>query len=140
MLGIGIFQTILKNWFRYDSAPVYIMTMCLFAGFVNLQIHKEKLANAIRYVAPLTFGVYLIHAHADVSPWSWEVLNMPAKMDSALFPIVQLGIVLGIFAVCAAIDGIRKHTVGKLEDLPVIERFCDGVTGWVEGKIAAKEQ
>lgn len=124
----GIVLQIVKNWFRYDSAPVYIMSMCLFAGFVNFQIRQEKLANAIRFVAPLTFGVYLIHAHADVSPWSWEVLNMPAKMDSALFPLAQLGIVLGIFAVCAIIDGIRKHTVGKLEDLSVVDVFCAKVT------------
>ena len=128
MLGISIFQTILKNWFRYDSAPVYIMSMCLFAGFVNLQIRKEKLANAIRFVAPLTFGVYLIHAHADVSPWSWAVLNMPAKMDSALFPIVQLSVVLGIFVVCAVIDGVRKYTVGKLEGLQLIDTFCTKAT------------
>lgn len=140
LLGIGIFQTVLKNWFRYDSAPVYLMTMGLFVGFLNIRIGNEKWADGIRFVAPLTFGVYLIHAHADVSPWSWEVLNMPGKMESALFPLTQLCVVLGIFAVCAAIDGIRKHTVGKLEDLPVIDRFCNAVTGWVEGKIAAKEQ
>ena len=136
----GIVMTVVDNWFRYDSAPVYIMTMGLFVGFLNLRIGSEKWANLIRFVAPLTFGVYLIHAHADVSPWSWEVLDMPAKMDSALFPVVQLGVVLGIFAVCAAIDAARKVTVGKLEELPVISRVCETVTGWVNSKFAAKEQ
>ena len=136
----GIVMTVVDNWFRYDSAPVYIMTMGLFVGFLNLRIGSEKWANLIRFVAPLTFGVYLIHAHADVSPWSWEVLDMPAKMDSALFPVVQLGVVLGIIAVCAAIDAARKVTVGKLEELPVISRVCETVTGWVNSKFAAKEQ
>ena len=131
---------IVENWFRYDSAPVYIMTMCLFVGFLNVRIGNEKWANAIRCVAPLTFGVYLIHAHADVSPWSWEVLDMPAKMDSPLFPLVQLGVVLGIFMVCAAMEALRKATVGKLEELPAITRGCEAVTGWVESKCTAKEQ
>lgn len=139
-LGIGFFQTILQQWFRYDSAPVYIMTMCLFVGFLNIRIGDERLAKLIRFVAPLTFGVYLIHAHADVSPWSWEVLDMPAKMDSSLFPLVQLGVVLGIFTVCAAMDALRKATVGKLEELPAITRGCEAVTGWVESKCTAKEQ
>ena len=119
---------IVENWFRYDSAPVYIMTMCLFVGFLNIRIGDEKMAKLIRFVAPLTFGVYLIHAHADVSPWSWEVLNMPAKMDSALFPLVQLGVVLGIFTVCAAIDGVRKNTVGRLEEYKGIESVCNKIT------------
>ena len=136
----GIVLQIVKNWFRYDSAPVYLMTMGLFVGFLNIRIGNEKWADGIRFVAPLTFGVYLIHAHADVSPWSWEVLNMPEKMESALFPLTQLCVVLGIFAVCATVEAARKATVGKLEELPVISRGCETVTGLVNSKFAAKEQ
>ena len=136
----AIILRVVENWFRYDSAPVYLMTMGLFVGFLNIRISNEKWASRIRFVAPLTFGVYLIHAHADVSPWSWEVLNMPAKMDSALFPAIQVGVVLGIFAVCIAIDALRKATVGKLEEIPIITRGCEAVTGWVESKFTAKEQ
>lgn len=29
----GIVMTVVNNWFRYDSAPVYLMTMGLFVGF-----------------------------------------------------------------------------------------------------------
>ena len=139
-LGIGFFQTILQQWFRYDSAPAFIMTMCLFVGFLNVRIENEKRANVIRCVAPLTFGVYLIHHHADVSHWIWDALDFPARMDSPLFPFVQLGVVLGIFMVCAAMDALRKATVGKLEELPAITRGCEAVTGWVESKCTAKEQ
>ena len=128
LLGIGIFQTILKNWFRYDSAPVYLMTMGLFVGFLNIRVGNEKWADGIRFVAPLTFGVYLIHAHADVSPWSWEVLNMPAKMDSALFPLTQLCVVLGIFAVCATVEAARKATIGKLENHRLLDSLCGKVS------------
>ena len=119
---------IVENWFRYDSAPVYIMTMCLFVGFLNVRIENEKRANVIRCVAPLTFGVFLIHHHAVVSHWIWDALDFPARMDSPLFPFVQMGIVLGIFMVCATVDAMRKNTVGKLDNSPAVDKFCDSVT------------
>lgn len=125
--GAGTLLAIVGGWFRYDSAPVYLMTICLFAGFLNLDIRSGKLSRAIQAVAPLTLGVYLIHAHANVSPWSWEVLNLPAKMDSAVFPIVQLTSVLGIFAVCTGMDAVRKATVGRLENSRLVVQTCDRI-------------
>lgn len=127
-LGIGILQTVISNWFRYDSAPVYIMTMCLFVAFLNLEIRNRKLSDVIVFVAPLTLGVYLIHAHANVSPWSWEILNLPAKMDSGAFLLVQAAAVVGIFVCCAAMDAVRKTTVGKLEEHNAVKSRCSKVT------------
>ena len=136
-LGIGIFSTVLSRWFRYDSAPVYIMTMCLFVGFLNVNIRSEKLSAMIVRVSPLTFGVYLIHAHANVSPWSWEVLALPGKMDSALFPLIQLGNVAGIFLVCVAMDAIRVGTVGRLESCGFVVSLCNKVTDCLSERMNA---
>lgn len=116
--------TIVKHWFRYDSVPVYLMTMGLFIGFLNVRISGEKCSSAIVRIAPLTLGVYLIHAHANVSPWSWEVLNLPPKMGTALFPVVQIASVIGIFAVCTLIDMLRSATIGKLERSKVLTGIC----------------
>lgn len=122
-----IVSVIAERWYRYDSAPVYVMTMCLFVGFLNIRITSERLSRAIVRVAPLTLGVYLIHAHANVSPWSWEVLALPERMGSALFPLIQLGAVLGIFAICAAIDAVRSVTLGRLEQSCGLTRLCQTV-------------
>ena len=127
-LGIGILQTVMGNWFRYNSAPVYIMTISLFVAFLNLEIKSRKLSDIICHVAPLTLGVYLIHAHANVSPWSWGVLNLPAKMDSAAFLLVQAAAVIAIFVCCAAMDAARKATVGKLEEHSVVKTLCTKIT------------
>lgn len=105
-----------SQWYRYDSAPVYIATLCLFAALLNTRIENPRAAGCISAIAPLTFGVYLIHAHADVSPWSWSVLNLPQHMHTVMFPLVQIAAVAGIFAVCAAIDWARKKTVGRVEN------------------------
>lgn len=126
--NIGIVQKILSNWFRYDSAPVYLMTLALFVGFLNVRIRSARVSRLICTTAPLTLGVYLIHAHANVSPWSWEVLNLPGKMDSVLFVPIQLGAVLLIFAVCAGLDLLRSRTLGRMENSRPVHTLCDRVT------------
>jgi hypothetical protein len=101
------------------------MTVCLFVGFMNISIPGKRFGKAIVSVAPLTLGVYLIHAHANVSPWSWEILDLPGKMNFPAFPLVQLGCVIAIFAICAAIDFLRKVTVGKIENSKIIVAVCN---------------
>ena len=133
----GIVSVVVKHWFRYDSAPVYLMTMCLFVGFLNIRISSPGLSRMIVRVAPLTLGVYLIHAHANVSPWSWEVLALPGKMDSILFPLIQLGAVVAIFAICAALDAVRTATVGRLEQSSGLKKLCDAAEGWLSSKWSA---
>lgn len=120
----GLFATVTGHWYRYDSAPVYLMTMCLFVGFLNVRIPSGKLSRSIVRVAPLTLGVYLIHAHANVSPWSWAVLELPARMASPLFPLIQLGAVLGIFVLCAALDAVRSTLFAPLEQSRGLHRLC----------------
>ena len=124
----GIFRTVTGNWFRYDSVPAYIMTLALFMAFLNVQIRSEKLSKSITAISPLNFGVYLIHAHANVSPWSWEMLNLPAKMEFPWFPVIQIACVLGIFAVCACMDAVRKKTVGRVENYACLVSGCDAAT------------
>lgn len=131
-LDIGILQSIISNWFRYDSAPAYLMTIAVFTAFLNVRIKSNRVTKAICAVAPLTLGVYLIHAHANVSPWLWSMLNLPAKMDSILFPLVQAGCVLAIFALCSAIDALRKATVGRLEQCGLIGAACSRVTSYID--------
>lgn len=127
-LNIGILQSVVSNWFRYDSAPVYLMTIFLFVGFLNIRIKQENISALICRIAPLTFGVYLIHAHANVSPWSWDVLNLPGKMSSVLFPLIQIGSVFAIFLICIGIDFLKKSSIGKLEQSTALKNFCDTIS------------
>lgn len=132
-VGIGILQNIISNWFRYDSAPVYFMTIALFTAFLNIQVKSDYMSKIICFVAPLTLGVYLIHAHADVSPWLWETLALPKYMDSLRFPVIQLGCTLLIFLGCTIIDTLRKATIGRLEKVQAINTVCKKITVAVVG-------
>ena len=127
----GILHTIVSNWFRYDSAPAYIMTLSLFIGFLNITINNDKLSKVVCAVSPLTFGVYLIHAHANVSPWSWAILNLPAKMDLVWFPLIQMGSVVGIFVVCIAVDALRKRALGEFENHTKVISHCNKLTVYI---------
>lgn len=126
--GIGVFQRIIGNWYRYDSVPVYFMTVALFTAFLNIRIKSGRMGRLISSVAPLTLGVYLIHAHADVSSWLWETLNLPQYMGNAWFPLLQLGCVIAIFLVCIAVDALRKVTVGRLENASALSTFCSMIS------------
>lgn len=131
-LNISILQSVVSNWFRYDSAPVYVMTLCLFMGFLNIKVTYESVSALICRIAPSTLGVYLIHAHANVSPWSWEILNLPDKMTSVLFPLIQLSSVIAIFLICIGIDFLQKATFGKLEQSSTTRNLCSTISNSIQ--------
>ena len=127
-MGFGILQQLASKQYRYDSVPVYLMTVALFVAFLNIRIKNAKVEKAACAVAPLTLGVYLIHAHANIFPWLWETLDLPRYMDQPWFPLLQMGCVFAIFLICIGIDAVRRATVGKLERANVLQRFCNAVT------------
>jgi len=126
--GIPVLKAIAGNLYRYDSVAVYIATLCLFAAFLNININGNATSGIITKLSAATFGVYLIHAHADVSPWLWETLKLPEKLGKPVFPIIQFGCVLLIFAICAAADMIRNATAGRLERSSALRRLGDGIS------------
>lgn len=121
----GAIRTIALNWFKYDSVPAYAATLCVFAAFLNMEVKDPSSGQWIAKVSASTLGIYLIHAHADLSPWLWETLDLPRHMGSAAFPVIQIGLVAAIFVVCAVIDMARSHTVGRLERSKVIDQFSN---------------
>ena len=129
--NIPIVCTVVGNWYRYDSVPVYIETLCLFAAFLNLNIKNQFITRSATILAPATLGVYLIHAHASFSPWVWEILDMPAKMNSAWFPMYQIRVVFAIYFGCTVVDVLRRCTVGQVETSSFIMGICRKLTKMV---------
>lgn len=107
-LNIGIAQTIIHHWYSYNAVPAYLMSLGLMDFFIHINVKNSLISKTITKIAPLTLGVYLIHAHADVSPWMWETLNMPQYMVNWAFPLVQIGVTVGVFMVCIFLDWIRE--------------------------------
>lgn len=128
-------NVIAENWYRYDSLPVYLASLVVFVAFLNIKIKNKTFFDAIVTIAPSTLGVYLIHAHAEFSPWSWEVFALPEKMNYVWFPIVQIFVVVLLFVCCVLIDLLRKNTVGRLENSKSIYKLSDYFTITITGLI-----
>ena len=124
---ISVAKTFFDNQYRYDSIFAYISSLCLLAVFINVKIQKDWLNKAITFVAPSILGVYLIHAHSEFSPWSWEFLNMPQYMGSMMFIIIQISVVLAIMTFCVVIDIIRRYTIGRIESSRIIVKLCNNI-------------
>lgn len=126
---ISVVGNIAANWYKYDSVPALLSSLLLFVVFLNIKVKNNFVSKAVLFIAPSTLGVYLIHAHADFSPWSWEFLNLPSYMNnSLLFICFQIGVVIGIFAFCAIIDIVRRYTIGRVEKSKILNRICDKIT------------
>ena len=127
--GITIAVSVVQNWFRYDSVPVYIATILFVALFLNLRNPKSKiLCKIIGFASPLTFGVYLIHAHANISPWLWENSMLASHTQEPYFPLMQFGIVAGIFVICILVDAIRNLVFRPLDRSKKLHSICNRIT------------
>lgn len=123
--GITALSKIVNNLYKYDSVSTYIATIILFAAFLNITIEHRYAVRFIGMLSSATFGVYLIHANADVSPWLWKTLNLPQYIESPFFIIIQLATVACIFAGCSAADIFRKKTVGRIETSGPVLKMCN---------------
>lgn len=110
-------KSIIGNMYRYDSVLSYLCSISLLLTFISIKVKALWINRFITFIAPTTLGVYLIHDHPDLSSWMWNVLNVPQYMNGLSFPVVQLGIIVFIFAFCTVIDIIRRYTVGRVDKI-----------------------
>ncbi len=103
----------------YSDIPLdlnYFFTLTaalgLFSFFRYVRLREDKLADVIRFVAPFTFGVYLLHMHVEMkSRWvEWiEHIIGDIPYDSVIRYALHLAAtVLIMFAAGVFIDWIRK--------------------------------
>lgn len=111
-MQIGVLVNMVNNWWKYDSIPVVIASIALFVAFINMGSKTlTKSGNQfIVKISSTTFGIYLIHAHANIcTEVMWQSLGMVNNMSQWWFPVYQLAIVGVIFAVCSLIDYCRQR-------------------------------
>lgn len=91
----------------YNSPFVLLMGIMLVLLFANLQLPKW-LNKTVAFLAPASFGVYLIHLHPLVR--NHLFLDATAGLvDKPIWLLVPLVLVLtaGIYLLCSAIDLLR---------------------------------
>ncbi len=92
----------------YDSPFLIIATLSLFLAFKNLDIKHQWQKKVIRFVAPLTFGVYLVQCHPVVFHFlrRWGDQFITEYGHPVWAPLVGG---LCLFTACASVDWLRLH-------------------------------
>lgn len=111
----SILIAIVENLWRYDSVPAFIASLALFLLFLNCNISGKSNGVIIR-ISSTTFGIYLIHAHANMcTEEMWQRIGMTDNMGAWWFPLYQIVLVVGIFLICSALEYVRQSLFSKLK-------------------------
>lgn len=93
---------------HYNSFPI-ILTTLLFIWFKQHKFARNHISKTIIYIAPFTFGVYLIHSNPIISKLLWTIIyNLKESIEKeTLIPLGLLSCMI-IFLLCIIGDMLRN--------------------------------
>ncbi|MBQ9644188.1 MAG: acyltransferase [Lachnospiraceae bacterium] len=123
---------------HYNALFCFLGAVSLFGAFEKLLLREDRKAALIRRIAPLTFGVYLIHHHIDIRdrwiPWTRWMLGEPSGQP-VVFALQAILTVLIVYGMCLLIDLIRSMVfafIGRYLKGSRADRLID----WIDGKFS----
>lgn len=117
-----VFYTHISYFFGMEKLSVLLISLTLFMAFSSLDIGYHKWINTL---ASATFGVYLIHDSDFVRSFLWVEVFQNAEYRNSLFLIpYSIIVVIVVYAVCTAIDLLRKAVFEKPYML-LVDRYSD---------------
>lgn len=105
-----------KFFYKNNSVFVCVSAIAFIMIFLNIKINGYILQRIIRTVAPLTFGVYLVHNNPTLRDTLWNLLHPYTYMNEGWFFFAGSGIICAIFIVSALIEYCRRaiyHAIPK---------------------------
>ena len=114
-----------KHFYDYHSPWLAIFSVCMLLLFSKLRI-GEGLAKQVRFFAPLSFGVYIIHVHHVNWVWIENLYKPLAKLAPPLALLSVLAAALGLFLVCALLDRLRAELFRMLRVRSLCEKLEQG--------------
>ena len=103
-------------WYNWNSPFIVISSVALFLIFLRYHPSRTWLIKCIQGLAPLTFGVYLIHMHPVLVPFIWmEVLKTSLFYYSVWFIPHYIVSVIIVYLTCSIIEWIHIHFIELLE-------------------------
>lgn len=104
---VGVFNS--NILVSYISPTITLSAICLLMFFKDLEF-KSVTNKIITFLSPLAFSVYLIHNHPLINKYMIkDSLSSLANLPAIVLPFAVIGVSLGIFIVCCAIDLIREQ-------------------------------
>lgn len=100
--------------YAYNHLLCLISAVALFYLFKNLRIREGRFADAVRRLAPYTFGVYLLHEH-NLVRYEWMTwLGVEKVNESFWFIPHMIGCVLLVYVIGTAVDAARAWLFARV--------------------------
>lgn len=113
--------------YEYHSIPVLVASVSLFMAFLHLKIKSSFFSKIIIFLAPLTFGVYLIHDNAYLRPVLWDLLKVSSFANNWYMVFLALFITVAIYLCCSLIEKLRCLLFRPLENSNWFTRLGDKI-------------
>ena len=114
--------------YHNNNGVAFLSALFLFLWTAKLKVGDNAFSRFIMRIAPLTFGVYLIHDNEFVRRIVWnEMFDAKAHVTGWEFVPYMLGVVLAIYAVCTLIDYGRERLFALLRVNDRVDRLADKV-------------
>ena len=111
----GLWRAPVMIDYHNNNGLIFVSAILLFIWATKLKSPDNRFVRLMVRVAPLTFGVYLIHDNILVRPLLWHnLICLQALADSWMFVPVLVGSCITIFVVCLALDSVRSYLFNKL--------------------------
>lgn len=126
----GIPMEDFSKFYTYNSIVQLVSAVSLFIFFKDIDIKNNILKKSVKFIAPLTLGVYLIHdnflVRRELYNGIFDSYNYTNK-NIFLFITISVGSVILIFSVCIIIEYIRVTLftiMAKTKAYSIIENKC----------------
>lgn len=97
---------------RYCSALVTLESVALFMYFKNLDVKSPILIKCTGVIAPLTFGVYLIHDNALIrNILYYSILRLDKIPHNILAVPIVICLIILVFATASLIELLRQTVI-----------------------------
>lgn len=98
----------------YNHLFCFVGAVALFYVFKNMRIREGRFADAVRRLAPYTFGVYLLHEHNLVRYQWMQWLGVEKVNESFWFIPHMIGCVLLVYVIGTAVDAARAWLFARV--------------------------
>lgn len=117
-----------KYEYAYSSFLLLIQSLMMFLIFKDIHIKNKIVNKIILYIAPLTFGVYLIHEQIYLRKILWVNIFKPSEISGTLNILFSLIItIIFVFIVGCIIEKIRSEIFKIISKTKVIRKMSDKI-------------
>lgn len=114
--------------YHNNNGVLFFVALMLFLWTARFKAPDTCVVRALVRIAPLTFGVYLIHDNLYVRHYLWsQWVDVRSFVDSWWFVPVLVGSTVAIFVACIAIDAVRERLFGLVRVNERIDALSDSL-------------